>query len=507
MASPGAPISRRKAAIGTFASSTATTFLVAVQALALMPLYLSHVGPRLYGGWLATGDLLVLMLAFDMGIPNLLIQRIGASLAASDQRAIGAYFGTGASILVAFAAVLGAALCVAAPFVPGWVHLTGSEAATLQQAFLLGSLATCLMLVNFIFQGLARGLQQTTVVNLSSFIGALLGFGLTLFLLLKGYGLLSIAIGVSVRSSVTLLGSVLFLCFGVDRAILRSLRFDKTVAREFWRLSPPMFVGGVGFSFMNNSQVLLAAMVLGPEAATIFGLTRKATELARSVLDAVGHASYGGFAHLFAAGDRAKTWAVYREVIAVYLAIALALMCAYVAVNPSLVSVWVSPKQFGGVPLTVLFAMATTVGGWSYLTLSLYRSTDHHMAVSGALLLECAVRLPLMYGLLLMFGLPGLPLGVILTGLASGMWAHRRIAALLPQIASNVAVHPIWAARAATFATGVLICTISIQASWSFVLGVGLCVVAVCGVIFMTTDPLLARMRTVLTQKLARVAG
>ena len=47
----------------------------------------------MYGAWLATGDLLVLMLAFDMGIPNILIQRIGAALAKSDKKAIGGYFG------------------------------------------------------------------------------------------------------------------------------------------------------------------------------------------------------------------------------------------------------------------------------------------------------------------------------------------------------------------------------------------------------------------------------
>ena len=77
-----------------------------------------------------------------------------------------------------------------------------------------------------------------------------------------------------------------------------------------------MFAAGVSYGFMNNSQVLLAAILLGPEKATIFGLTRKAADVARNVLDAVGNASYGGFANLFALGDKIRSLAVYREIVA-----------------------------------------------------------------------------------------------------------------------------------------------------------------------------------------------
>lgn len=498
-------VNRRRAAITTFAGSTATTLLVSIQALVLMPMYLTHIGSRMYGAWLATGDLLVLMLAFDMGIPNILIQRIGAALAKSDKRAIGAYFGTGATVLVSFTLVLGAILASLSPFVPGWVHLAGAEADLLHKAFLLDTIAICMMLVNFIFQGLARGLQETTAVNISSFTATFIGFCTTLGLLLTGHGLWSISIGVAVRGFITLLGSILFLRFGVDVEIRKALRFDREVAKEFWQLSPMMFLSGFAYSLMNNSQTFLAAVVLGPESATILGLTRKAADLGRNVLDAVGNASYGGFAHLVATGDKVKGRSVYREVISVYLTVGLAIMCAYVAVNRSLIGVWIPKGQFGGTLLTVLLALSTLIGGWSYLTLSLYRSTGHHRQVSLALLIECLVRLPAMLTFLYLFGLPGLPFGAIITGLISGLWANQKTNAQLESGYSQDE-HPlrVWAIRGIAFASGIILCSLVFRPSWSFVLSVGPTVLVTVGSLLLLTDPMLHRMKSMLQRKVAR---
>ena len=507
MSTQVATVSRMRAALSTFAGSTATTLLVSIQALVMMPLYYKLIGQTMYGAWMATGDLLVLMLAFDMGIPNILIQRIGAALAKSDTKAIGGYFGTGATILIAFSCILCLGLAAISPFVPTWVHLHGANADLLQKTFLLDTVAICLMLTNFVFQGLARGLQQTGFINLSSFIATLIGFATILGLLLTGHGLWSISIGVAVRAAMTLTGSVLFLFTRVDREIRRALRYDREVASEFCKLTPTMFIAGLSYGFMNNCQVFLAAVVLGPESATIFGLTRKAADVARNVLDAVGNASYGGFAHLFATGDRVKSRSVYQEVIAIYLSVGLALMCAYIATNPSLVGVWVSGKIFGGSTLTILLALSTLIGGWSYLTLSLYRSTDRHRVVSNALLIECLCRLPLMLGLLYLFGLPGLPVATIVTGLSSGLWAHFKIKSLLDKNENAEAKQSmIWALRVVVFIVGAAICMLAVRPTWSFVLGVGGSIMIGTGALFVGIDPLLHRVRRMVVGKVARLA-
>lgn len=489
----------------TFAGSTASAVVAAVQALVLMPMYLHYIGPKVYGAWLASGEMLVMMLAFDMGIPNLLIQRVGAALAANDRRLIGAYFGTGTCILLAFNALLGAGLLLVSPYIAGWLHLAGSEAVALRNAFMLASIATCCMIVNFVFQGLARGLQNTAMVNVGAFVGTVIGFAVNAWLLVSGYGLWSIAAGLVARTSVTLVASLYFLFFQIDREVLRSIRFDRKVGLEFWRLSPPLFVSGLSYTLMRNSQVLIAGLVLGPVSASVLGITRKAADLASTVLDAVGQASYGGFANLYATGDRLRSRAIYREVVSIYLAAGIALMCAYVAANQGLVSVWAGSKMYGGPLLTVLLAMSVLIGGWSYFTISLYRATDHHRQSSAALLIECLCRLPLMLGLVSWLGLPGLAIGAIATGLASGFWAHRKISELLPAGAGSGDAR-VWAGRAAVVALGLILCTVGTPASWLFVLTVGAGMLGLAVVVSVWLDPMLGRFRAALGRRVAGVA-
>src|SRR5947209_4163631 len=93
-------MSRRTAALVNLCGSTANTLVVAVQAVILIPLYLHFVGNRLYGAWLASGDILVWLQVFDLGLPNLLIQRIGAADGAGDDETIGEYLATGAVSLL-----------------------------------------------------------------------------------------------------------------------------------------------------------------------------------------------------------------------------------------------------------------------------------------------------------------------------------------------------------------------------------------------------------------------
>jgi hypothetical protein len=196
---------------------------------------------------------------------------------------------------------------------------------------------------------------------------------------------------------------------------------------------------------------------------------------------------------------------VYREVVAIYLAIGIALMCAYVAVNPGLVRVCAGREMYGGPVLTVLLAMSVLIGGWSYFTLSLYRATDHHRQSSAALLLECGCRLPLMLGLVHWLGLPGLAIGAIATGLVSGFWAHGRLDALMPA-AGQGTLTKVWAGRAAVVSLGLLLCTVGTPASWIYVLAVGGGMLGLAAVTFVWVDPMLMRVRAILSRKLVGVA-
>src|SRR5262249_5169314 len=115
---------RKRAAAATLAATLCNTALVVGQGIVLVPLYVRHVGPALYGAWLASGDMLVWLQALDLGLPNLLIQRIGAASGRGDRESASEYFLAGFSMLVAFAALTGLLGIILSVWAAG--SLTGS---------------------------------------------------------------------------------------------------------------------------------------------------------------------------------------------------------------------------------------------------------------------------------------------------------------------------------------------------------------------------------------------
>ena len=77
--------SRRRAALSTLFGTGATVAITIAQAFILIPLWLTYLGGGLYGAWLATSELLVWLQLLDLGIPNLMTQRIGASVGQCDE--------------------------------------------------------------------------------------------------------------------------------------------------------------------------------------------------------------------------------------------------------------------------------------------------------------------------------------------------------------------------------------------------------------------------------------
>ena len=494
-------VRRRRSALATLAGSSATTVVAGLQSLVLLPLYLDVLGPRLYGAWLATGEVLVWMLALDFGIPNLLIQRTGASLAAGDKKSIGAHFSASALVLTAVAAVLCAVAWFAAPLVSG---LFGVGDSGLAGALRLGAIAVSISIVANALVGLSRGLQDTSLVQGFVFVGTVLGFGVTAWMMMAGFGLESIAYGLLARAAATMAGGLVFLWVRVDRAILGAVRPTSAAFQDIGRHCPSLFAAGLSYALMNNSMVTLAALMFRPETAAVVGITRKAADLARGVLDMIGHASYGGFAHLFAERDAPKSARVYRELVATYFVAAVALLSAYVAVNSTFIANWVGSEMFGGFALTAALAVATALGGWSYLQASLLRSIGLHRDSSRVLLVECGSRLGLMVVLAYAIGPIGLALATCVTAIFAGVWASRRVWTEIG--AQEGSSRAIWMWRVAPFVVGSAFGCWGALGGWTHVVVIGLAVALAAVVSLLHTDPALSAIRSLFSNRFQRGA-
>jgi O-antigen/teichoic acid export membrane protein len=491
-------VSRRRASLVTLTGSSINTIIVSIQAIVLVPFYLQAIGPKIYGAWLGSGDFLVWMQAFDLGIPSLIIQRIGAAYGEEDYKSVGEYLAASICVLTLVASVL-AIIAAGFSFVlPNLMSITGADARVLRECFVVSAFAAAIGVANNSVVGFSRGIQDTGLLSATLVISAVTGLAVSLGLILSGWGLWSIALGMASRALVSFIGSLLFVAKHLRGNFGRFFRVRKNIVREIIMISPVTALGGLGYALMSQSESALVAILIRPEMAVVMTVTRRAVDVARSLVDAVGMATYGGFAHLVNSSERSRALKVHSEIHAFRLSIAISMAAAYMTVNASLISVWVGPDQYGGSLLTILIAMQFIIAGSSYLMNYLYRATGPVMKGSALLLAECIIRLPIMIILLRWFGLPGLPMSAILTGLPFGWlafrWTQRQVSIINQKYPGEI--KRIWFVRVIIVALGISAASLVYRPSWVFVILAGSIVAIGSTAAFILLDPRLNDIRT-----------
>jgi O-antigen/teichoic acid export membrane protein len=480
--------SRSRASAATFGANGINALIIGIQAIILVPLYLHAIGPRLYGAWLASAEVLVWMQATDLGIPNLMIQRIASAYARNDRRLAAEWFVAGMLVLTLISVLIAAAGIAIALVLPGWVGAPADQSAVLSKAFFVGLIATCVTLIANGFVGLARAIQDTYFLSASLVISALAGLVTSLALVLNGWGLWAIPLGLVARAAV---GFAAALFFGVHawRADFGlPFRIRRRIVNELLKTSPMTAIGGISYSLMSQCEIVLVAVFIGPEIAVVYALTRRAADFGRSIVDMIGFASYGGVAHLSSSVDQATVRTTYGRLLALHLAFALAIGAAYLAVNRSLVSVWVGPSTAAGIGLIFVMSIQSVVLGHSYLINLLYRATGKVVEGSTYLVMEALVRVPLLAIMLLLIGLPGLPIAAIATALASAILVRRQTFRELGGERSQGDAVAIWTVRALVVGFAAALSLAVFVPRWPYVLITGILILVIGGLALVSVD-------------------
>ena len=484
--------SRRRTVLVALIGTVTNTFVVSTQSIVITPICLYAIGPRLYGAWLGTGDVLVWLQAFDLGLPNLLIQRIGAAHGCGDFKTVGEHFATGLAILGVICVIGIGASGGLAFSLPGCVGLQGDEAQTLSQCFFVGGISIALLIFINCFVGLSRGVQQTALMNVSMERGQpgrvhrLPGAGV------DGLG----SLGDCDRHAVP------------DRRLLtRESGIPRLppkpgdpptpqgcggMAKEYIIISPATALGGLAYALMNQSEAALVAIILRPELVPIMVSSRGSGPLAERF---AGHDQLLVVRFVCPSG-----WLRPAEPGA---------LCAgrdqVTAILPGIDGCCCRDgrerqSRIGRGRPTVLWW-----GGPDYPDrladdclrrfLSRQQPGIEHVAYvmkgSTCLVIESIVRVPLIIGLMHWLGLPGVPLATILTSAVSAVIVSRLMAQRLHGVAAPESIfsRTKFSARAFLIAASMVMCAFVIHPSWLYVLVSGAIVSIGGGLLLLRTDP------------------
>jgi O-antigen/teichoic acid export membrane protein len=425
-------VNRRSAALATFAGNGLTVAITLAQAFLLIPVCLAYLGPGLYAAWLAASEVLIWLQMLDGGLPNLLMQRVGALVGRSEWDLAARWSSTVLAGLFLASLVLCGAAVGLAPLVVDWLGVSGAERETFVACFRVGALASVALMLSNGCVGLARGVQRTGIINVSQVSGAAVGLVVSISLLLAGWGLWSLALGLASRAAVALGGAIWFLNRLPDTAAGWVSAPSRAVARDVGHLLPYTATSTVAYVLASNSEILLVTSVLGPLPALAYALTRRAFDGVKALLDTIAWAVSGGFAHLVTAGDRSRSRTVLREILWLRLGLASLAVALVVAVNDAFVTLLFGPGQYAGLALTVAFALQVMLNGQSFLVNYLWRATGHVREGSMLLGVEALARVLGMAVGLQVVGMVGAPVAASLVSAVALVLVHRRLDASLP---------------------------------------------------------------------------
>ena len=404
--------SRRRAAWSTMVGGLANIGVLSLQTLLLVPLFLRYIPGKIFGAWLAAGDLLVWLQVFDLGLPNLMIQRVGEAQAKGNRERVVAWFQACFLILFTLSLLLLLAVTWLSVRVPYWLHLDEQVRVEITKAMWLAGVAAAGTMVSNAAVGFARGVQDTKLISTVSTISMVVGALVTICLVISGLGVMSIAMGMAVRAFIILAGGYVFL--KRHNILEEPLRLRKDCLIEASHTVPIMAVGMIGFMLANQGELLLIGKFLSTELAIVFMLTRKLADLARSLVDSVTWSLFGGIAPLVASSERTRFWAIFQDITLLRRAVAVYLAAFYVVLNPIFVQVWAGKNKFGGCQLSFLVAVQLIVASDSFFMNYVYKAMGALKLTSLTLLLEGGGRVALALYLIPVFGLAAIPISAII---------------------------------------------------------------------------------------------
>jgi O-antigen/teichoic acid export membrane protein len=347
----------RKAAI--LAAFTYAQFgLAIVTGIVLVPLVLRHLGSRTYGLWLTTGELLAYAAMVELGVlgvlPWMFAQADGSGDRVALRRLVSNGLAVGAFVSVGF---LGVAICLWR-VLPSALRLTASDRAIVGPPLFVMAIATAITYPLRVYRALLAGLQDVVFNGALGISEAAITAGVTIVMLLKGYGVYALACAAAAASlcgSLAALARTMYLAPDLlwqwTRPTLREVRslFSNGVGGWF---------GALGWQVIAASNSIVITYIGHPEWVPIYSCTARLSGLFMQLGWVLPDSGLIGLAQLSGEEPRSPRLAQrVRALLQLHLLLAGAAACGVLAFNPAFVSRWVGESFFGGLPLNAVLAM------------------------------------------------------------------------------------------------------------------------------------------------------
>lgn len=392
--------------------------LTIVVGIAMVPFVLDRVGARLYGYWLASGEVLAYAAMADLGILGVIPWMVAQADGRKDRDAIRQLLSTGfvAALMVSLVYLsLVALLWNVAPVV---LKLQPGERQQIAGPLSLIAGVTAIVLPMRVAYSALIGLQDVRYCGIMTTLSWGIDAALTVTLLLNGFGLWALAIGASARSAVNACAAVIRLRTIAPDLVRAWHRPSRTAVTALFKEGGGGWLSAWGWRLASATDAIVISSLGHPVWITILVMTTKLGQLLTNMAWVPGDSGLVGLAQLAGEGDRSRLRDAIAALSRVYLTLGTSAACVILAANPAFVRGWVGDEFFAGRGINALLAFAV-IGATAAHALSATVSVlGKRLYVGGTTLVAGAAHVALAYVLGQRFGLAGIPMaGLIVQSL------------------------------------------------------------------------------------------
>ncbi len=421
-------MSRTKRVLGGLAIGYGNQILLTLAGLWLTKFLLNRLGQSDYGLWLVGTKILGYLLLLDVGVVALLPREVafatGRAGGLAEAKDLPEIVGrTGRIVMWQLSVVALASLAA-------WIWLP-SEWAPLRAPLGLVFGVFVLTFPARILHGALAGLQDLAWLGGAFSVTWLAGTGVTVGLVMAGFGLYGMALGWSVSQALSAGAWWLRLRRRFPQVLPRRLppisrdRLWDRLSRGFW-----VSVSQVANVLLQGTDLLILGKMLGPAAVVPYFCTGKVLSVLANQPQLLAQVAQPALSELRTSAGRDHLHRVATVLTRAILMLSGGIAGLVLLVNQGFVRWWVGPEQYGGLGLTVALVGGMLVRHWNMTAAYSLFALGHDKRLSITSLVDGAVTVVASIGLSHTYGLLGPALGnlagVVMVSLPANLRALAR---------------------------------------------------------------------------------
>ena len=407
-------MSRKKAIIDQ--SKLDVTYLIIniLFAIILVPYYLNFISIELYGFWLATSGVVILLEVFDLGINTLFIDKISRYYSNKDYNSLIDYLYSGILLFLILSLLINTIGFIISNYLDVFFKLEQYK-LVIKECFRIAIFTASLKVLNNALVNYGSSVLRPRVFSYYKIISTTLSIIIVLILLKLNFKLYSLAFGY-------LFQQVLALCLNIVSSlyIIKKItgkfkgQIKISIIRFFIINSKYLFFGKLSDAAIKSSEPILIASSLGPKFSSIYILSKKACDIIYQIINVFTNSSFPSLISVNEANDSNTKNKLSLFQNTIYFASTICLSF-YILLNNEFLLIWVGSEYMISKFSTILFALSTLLMILMQKSIILEFSDRKIERTSILLIFESIYRIILLYFLINFFGFNGGPISVILS--------------------------------------------------------------------------------------------